>query len=301
MIHLHSPIPPDLVEPLEEYFCETLSPWTIVHPRPEDEVTLNGYFDTETGGRAAWAELRDHFSELPGKPVCESVRDEDWMESYKLHLHPWSCGPLQWVPEWERETFPVPEGNTAVYLDSGLAFGTGSHETTRLCATALVEYLREHGPAASVIDAGCGSGILALSAVKLGFSPVHAFDNDPEAVRVTAENAVTNKIEGEEFNLAEAGIEDGLSGRTADLVLANIQSNILCLYADELCASVNPGGWLALSGILHHEAERVALAFADAAKKAWKDTGSPDPAEIRFDGDWALVLLRNRAWLVPGE
>ncbi len=292
MIRLHSPIPADLVGPLEDHFCETLSPWTIVHPRPEDEVTLHGYFETEADGRAAWSELRNHFPDVPDGPVRESVRDEDWMESYKLHLRPWSQGPLQWVPEWERGTFPVPEGSVAVYLDSGLAFGTGSHETTRLCATALVEYFLANGSGAPVIDAGCGSGILALSAVKLGFAPVHAFDNDPEAIRVTAENAAANGIGGGEFSLAESGIEDGLAGRGADLVLANIQSNILCLYAAELCAAVNPGGWLALSGILRREAGRVAGTFEQEMQK----TGSPagaGPAEIRYDGDWALVLLRG--------
>ena len=289
MIKLTARIVPDLVEPLEDFFCEAISPWSIVHPRPEDAVTLHGYFEDEEVGRKAWSELSDNFSTLPIDPVCEEVRDEDWMESYKHHLKPWSYGLLQWIPEWERDTFSAPDGSAVVYLDSGLAFGTGSHETTRLCAGALVEFHKEYGVGGSVIDAGCGSGILALSAVKLGFPSVHAFDNDPESVRVTAENAAANDI-ASDLSLAEAGIENGLQGRTCDLLLANIQSNILSLYADELTNSVRPSGWLALSGILSKEADSVAEIFTKAVGKNWNQDSR---AEITSDGEWSLVLFRR--------
>jgi len=289
MIRLTATISPDIVQSLEDHFCETLSPWSIVHPRPEEEVTLHGYFDSEPDGQEAWEALRKDFPDLPAQPACETVRDEDWMESYKHHLHPWAYGRLQWVPEWERDSFEIPAGAVVVYLDSGLAFGTGSHETTRLCAQALVEFAQAHGTQGAVIDAGCGSGILALSAVKLGFPEVHAFDNDPEAVRVTAENARANDIQAE-LSLAEAGIEGGLSGRNCDLLLANIQANILTIYAEELLNGVRPGGWLALSGILHHEAEKVAGVFTQAGQKIW---GDPCDVTIRRDGEWSLVLLKH--------
>ncbi|MBC2602373.1 50S ribosomal protein L11 methyltransferase [Puniceicoccus vermicola] len=289
MIKLSASILPDLVQPLEDFFCEALSPWSIVHPRPEDEVTLHGYFEDEEIGRDAWAELRQEFSDLPEDPTCETVRDEDWMESYKHHLRPWSYGRLQWVPEWERETFESPDDSAVVYLDSGLAFGTGSHETTRLCAQALVEFEKEKGSGGSVIDAGCGSGILALSAVKLGFADVHAFDNDPEAVRVTRENAEANSEE-KGLSIVEAGIEEGMTDRTCDLLLANIQSNILNIYAEELVNGVRESGWLALSGILAHEAEKVAEVFQAAANKIWGEKLNPT---IRRDGEWSLVLFQR--------
>ncbi len=289
MIQLSAPIPDDLVEPLEDFFCETISPWTIVHPRPEDEITLHGYFDDEAEGREAWAKLRREFPGVPDSPACEPVRDEDWMESYKHHLKPWSYGRLQWVPEWERETLEVPGDAAVVYLDSGLAFGTGSHETTRLCAQALVEFADAKGTGGAVIDAGCGSGILALSAVKLGFQNVHAFDNDPEAVRVTRENAAANAVQSS-LSVAEAGIEEGMANRDCDLLLANIQSNILILYAEELLAGVRPSGWLALSGILAHEADKVAEAFQSGALKVWSEAINP---VIRRDGEWSLVLFER--------
>tara|TARA_R100000027_G_scaffold254_1_gene292 strand:- start:27935 stop:28807 length:873 start_codon:yes stop_codon:yes gene_type:complete len=289
MIKLSAKITPEMVEPLEDFFCEALSPWSIVHPRPEDEVTLHGYFEGEAEGREAWQELQKSFADLPSDPVCETVRDEDWMESYKHHLRPWSYGRLQWIPEWERDTFEVPQDSAAVYLDSGLAFGTGSHETTRLCAQALVEYADEKGSDGSVVDAGCGSGILALSAVKLGFSDVHAFDNDPEAVRVTVENAEAND-EADRMSIAESGIEDGMADRQCDLLLANIQANILSIYADELIGGVRPSGWLALSGILAHEADQVAEKFQAAASNIWNEKLNP---VIRRDGEWSLVLFKR--------
>lgn len=290
MIKLSAIIPPDLVQPLEDYFCEGLSSWSIVHPRPEDHVTLHGYFEDEETGRIAWAELAEAFETLPAEPTCETVRDEDWMESYKHHLKPWAYGRLQWVPEWERNTFEVPEGSAVVYLDSGLAFGTGSHETTRLCAQALVEYVSRNGTEGNVIDAGCGSGILALSAVKLGFTQVFAYDNDPEAVRVTLENLEANEAT-DSLQVAEAGIEEGMTGRGCDLLLANIQSNVLNIYATDLVSGVNPRGWLALSGILTHEAEKVADAFKKAGSGIWGQEIDP---EIRHDGEWSLVLFKRK-------
>ncbi|MEM0965677.1 MAG: 50S ribosomal protein L11 methyltransferase [Verrucomicrobiota bacterium] len=289
MIKIFSVIPEELVQPLEDYFCEEISSWSIVHPRPEDAVTLCGYFDDETESRSRWDSLRNEFPTLPRDPEVEVVQDEDWMESYKHHLRPWAYGRLQWVPEWERESFAVERDQAVVYLDSGLAFGTGSHETTRLCAEALVEYSEAKGVEGKVIDAGCGSGVLALSAIKLGFAEVFAFDNDPEAIRVTKENATANGLD-DDLMVAEAGIEDGLAKRKCTLLLANIQSNVLSVYADEFTSSVQDGGWLVLSGILAHEAERVASVFQGAAERNW---GEKIESIVRTDGEWSLVLFER--------
>jgi ribosomal protein L11 methyltransferase len=287
MIRISATIDEDLVEPLEDHLCEAISPWCIVHPRPEDPVSLQGFFPTEREARTSWEDLRQTFPTLADNPATEPIRDEDWMESYKNHLHPWSHGRLHWIPAWEKDTAAIPADAAFVALDSGLAFGTGSHETTRLCARSLVDFAEKRGVEGQVIDAGCGSGVLALSAVKLGFGGVHAFDNDPEAIRVTRENARANGVEGA-LSLAEAGIEEGLRGRTCDLLLANIQSNVLCLYADEFLAALRPGGRLALSGILAREAPLVAESFAAAALSGGHATAPPT---IATDGEWSLVVL----------
>lgn len=136
----------------------------------------------------------------------------------------------------------------------------------------------------SVIDAGCGSGILALSAVRLGFGRVAAFDNDPEAVRVSVENGELNGLANRvEFYVGD--LISGLAGRSADVVLANIQADVLMRFARELLAAVAPGGWLVLSGILAREQEQVRAAFA-AAAPGWSVDG-------RVMGEWSdLQLVR---------
>ena len=174
----------------------------------------------------------------------------------------------------------------AIWLDPGLAFGTGNHETTRLCCERL-SAIAERGTRnaeLNVIDAGCGSGILALSAVRLGFGRVAAFDNDPEAVRVSVENGELNGL----ANRVEFFVGDlitGLAGRSADVVLANIQAEVLMRFARELLAAVVPGGWLVLSGILAREQELVRAAFV-AAAPGWAIYG-------RVIGEWSdLQLIR---------
>src|SRR5690606_39178015 len=127
------------------------------------------------------------------------------------------------------------------WLDPGMAFGTGNHETTRLCCERLALYAARCGNAGRVIDAGCGSGILALSAAKLGFGGVAGFDNDAEAIRVSRENAELNGLAGKvDFYVGD--LITGLAGRQAELVLANIQSDVLIRFVEELCRTVAPGG-----------------------------------------------------------
>jgi len=286
MIEIRTEIFAHEVDSLEDFFCEDLSRWSIVHPRPEDSVILSGFFDDETQAWAEWEKLRIQFPELNKTPQILEVADEDWMESYKFHLRPWSYRRLHWIPEWERKTHAVEKDQVVLYLDSGLAFGTGSHETTRLCARSLVEYADQFGTEGSVIDAGCGSGILALSAALLGFSPVYAFDNDPEAIRVSRENAQANEM-SEEVELAEAGIEEGLRNRSCDLLLANIQANVLSIYAQELIQAVHPSGRLALSGILSKEVHEVEEKYLQEIKSNERKAQS----KIETDGEWSLIVF----------
>jgi ribosomal protein L11 methyltransferase len=205
------------------------------------------------------------------------------------------------VPVWEKETYALPSGDVAIWLDPGLAFGTGNHETTRLCIERLVTLEAQKAPSdkgqeasakaetaamdkemVRVIDAGCGSGILALSAAKLGYRNVEAFDNDPEAVRVSEENAAMNGAAGA-VKFFVGDLVSGLSGRQAEIVLANIQADVLMRFARELIGAVAPGGVLILSGILAHENEQVRAAFV-AAAPGWK-------TEARVMGEWSDVLL----------
>lgn len=219
-------------------------------------------------------------------PERRVLTDADWRDSYKAHFHPWKFGRLHWVPVWQRETYVVPPGDAVLWLDPGMAFGTGNHETTRLCVERLVAWSAESGTGGRVVDAGCGSGILALSAALLGFRDVRGFDNDPDAVRVSEENAALNGLAAQ-VHFQVADLTAGLAGADAAVVLANIQADVLLRFARELIAAVRPGGVLVLSGILAAENEKVRSGFAHLA---------PDWAvESRVLGEWSDVLLRRPA------
>jgi ribosomal protein L11 methyltransferase len=221
---------------------------------------------------------------VPPRPLP----DADWKHSYRDHFKPWAFGRLHWVPVWERATFVLPPDHSVLWLDPGMAFGTGNHETTRLCIERLVEYERtlEPGDAEqlSVLDAGCGSGILALSAHLLGFRTVMGFDHDAEAVRVSLENAALNHLDGR-VRFETAGLPEGLGAGDTDVVLANLQSDLLVRFADALTGAVAPGGMLAMSGILATEAEGVQAAFRPLTG-GWK-------RDSRALGEWCDVCLHR--------
>lgn len=261
----------------------------LLEDKPSARAWVAGYFEN----RAQLDEGLSRVEEVVardwrvGEAEIRELADQDWRDSYKAHFRAWEFGRLHWVPIWERESFVLPPGHAVIWLDPGLAFGTGNHETTRLCCERLVAFAQERGRSAVVIDAGCGSGILALSAAKLGFTQVSGFDNDPEAVRVSEENAELNGLSGR-VAFTTADLVSGLAGRRADLLLANIQADVLMTFARGLVSAVSPGGRLVLSGILASENNRVRETFA-AAAPGWK-------IDSRLMGEWSdLVLDRPRS------
>lgn len=215
------------------------------------------------------------------QPHWHVVEDKDWEREWMQHYHPIQCGERLWIcPSWL-----APPDPTAVnlLLDPGLAFGTGNHETTRLCVERLVARAESTSHRGRVVDAGCGSGILALSAVRLGWTDVSGFDNDPEAVRVSEENAALNDLAGAvRFTVADlvSGLPDGTQ---ADVVLANIQADVLLRFIPQLVNAIAPGGLLVLSGILARENDQVRAAYS-AAAPGWR-------VEHRIMGEWSDVAL----------
>lgn len=261
----------------------------VLEDKPSGRAWLTGYFETREAAQAAWrtfASLLDA-EWLATEPELKELADKDWKESYKEHFKAWQFGRLHWVPVWEREAFRLSAGDEVLWLDPGMAFGTGNHETTRLVVERLVKFAADNGVAGRVIDAGCGSGILALSAVKLGYARVAAFDNDPLAVEVSRENATLNDLVGKvEFYVGD--LVTGLAGRRAELVLANIQADVLMKFARELLGAVAPGGALVLSGILAVELTQVRETFAGLAT-GWN-------VDSRVMGEWSdLVLVAPKA------
>ena len=197
---------------------------------------------------------------LPQFDVRE-VEDQDWVRLTQSQFEPIAVGERIWVvPSWHAA--PDPDA-LILELDPGLAFGTGSHPTTRLCME-WIERSVTHGQ--SVLDYGCGSGILAILARKCGADPVVGIDIDPQAVDSARENSARNRVEVT-FDLPGA-----CPAREFDIVVANILSNPLKLMASMLASKVKPGGQLALSGVLARQAEEVAAAYAPWLEMAvWRE------------------------------
>ena len=190
-------------------------------------------------------------SPVPRYEVDE-VEDRDWVRATQAQFVPVPVSQRLWiVPTWH-EPPSAPAIN--LRLDPGLAFGTGSHPTTWQCLRWLDANLRG---AESVLDYGCGSGILAIAAAKLGAASAVGTDIDPQALRTAHDNAVINGVE-----ISWVAPEDLPSHDTYDIVLANILANPLRILAPLLIARVRPGGFLVLAGILDRQAGEVILAYA---------------------------------------
>jgi len=293
MIETRTRITADLADRLESAFCETYQQCWMLHENwKTGEQQLRGFFDTHEAALTEHDRLAKEFPELGAIGETRELEDKDWKEAYKRHFKPWSDRGLHWVPIWEKDTYALPEGEQIVYLDPGMAFGTGNHETTRLCVMRLLD-ARDAWESTvadkAVIDAGCGSGILAISARKLGFRDCYGFDNDPDSVRISMDNEALCDLQGS-VTFLWADLIEGLSGREADLVMANILSPILIEHRENLVQALRPGGRLVLSGILAREVEAVHEAFAPEMKR---QHGVDVPFDSRQDGDWADLLYRR--------
>ena len=192
------------------------------------------------------------FSDIPEYKVRE-LPEQDWVRLTQDQFSPIRISDRLWiVPSWR--TPPQP-GALNIVLDPGLAFGTGSHPTTRLCLDWLDQNI---SPGCSVIDYGCGSGILAITAAKLGAGNVRGVDIDPQAVILSRTNASRNSV------TAEFSGADETAPAPADIVLANILANPLKVLAPLLAELTLPGGQLVLSGVLPQQVPDV-----DAAYRPW--------------------------------
>jgi len=180
------------------------------------------------------------------------LEDKDWEREWMDSFQPMPFGKRLWiVPSWHQA--PDPDA-VNILLDPGLAFGTGTHPTTSLC----LQWLDEHGAAhEQVIDYGCGSGILAVAALKLGAAHVWAVDNDPQALIATRDNAEKNHV----GDAIDAVLPEALPTLTTPLLLANILAQPLMAFAERFAGLVEPGGHIVLSGILEHQAEAVAACY----------------------------------------
>ena len=221
-------------------------------------VALTNEDDDQAAIVAAAAE-QIKLATLP-KFTTRKVEEQDWVRLTQSQFAPIHIGKNIWVvPSWHEA--PDPDG-LILELDPGLAFGTGSHPTTRLC----MEWLEANpAPGKTVLDYGCGSGILAMVAKKVGAGEVVGVDIDPQAIESAADNAERNKCEIEYF-LPDTFAQSKHAAQKFDIVVANILSSPLKLMAPMLSGRVAPGGALILSGVLARQAEEVAAAYAPFIK-----------------------------------
>jgi len=213
---------------------------------------VTALFDSETEMALVVAALESQFETLPAHRI-EALEDKDWIRAWMDQFHPLKFGNRLWiVPTWRE----APEPNAVnVLLDPGLAFGTGTHQTTALCLEWL-DGLDLSGK--TTVDYGCGSGILGIAAKLLGAERVWAVDNDPQALLATRENAQRNEC----GDTLEVYPPERCPSVQVDVVVANILANPLIELAPRLASLCKPDGLIALSGILERQADAVCEAYS---------------------------------------
>jgi ribosomal protein L11 methyltransferase len=230
----------------------------VLEPLPGEfrlwrHTRLKSLFALPGEPEALIARLAAALGVAPGQIQAARLAERAWEREWLRDFHALRFGRRLWVCP-QHETVSDPEAVT-VRLDPGLAFGTGTHPSTALCLAWLDAHLV---PGSSVIDYGCGSGVLSLAAGALGARAVHAFDIDPQALLATRENAAHNALAQVIRVYADA---DTLTGG-ADLLCANILSGVLCALVGRFARLVRAGGEVLIAGLLEHEAADVTAAYA---------------------------------------
>ncbi len=219
-----------------------------------EQIRLQALFASNVDTQAIEKQLIERVGENLQAYHFSTLEDEDWQRAWMKDFKPMCFGETLWIyPSWYEGPAKSQHG---LFLDPGLAFGTGTHPTTALCLTWLARTMQ---PGQSVIDYGCGSGILALAAYVLGAFPIKAIDNDPQAIEACQANMEKNGVPAEAILLT---LPEEDSPTPADIVLANILAQPLIALAPVLTALVKPGGHLLLSGILKNQMDEVENAYS---------------------------------------
>ena len=256
MIKVHTSLNEDHLEEIENVLYD-LYPhnWSILYENQTKIYKLIGYFKNISQTELEISKFNKCTSFTTDIDFeYSTIKNEDWKNSYKKHFVPWNLNDFHFVPAWRENEFKNISSNQKLLIDPGMAFGTGNHETTKLCLKYLIQNLQK--PCSELlIDIGCGSGIIALTASLIGFKNVHAIDNDEEAVRNTLKNAQLNQID--DIVVSKLYLGDLESANKFDVVFSNIQTDTLIQNASILCNLVNKNGKLILSGILKNESNKI--------------------------------------------
>ncbi len=294
--YVHVDVAPEMVDEVSALLfelgaegVEERDEGTLAKSASTGKVTLVAAFSTREDAEEAMAQLREP-QELMGleagalSPRYEEIVGDAWRDAWKEHYRPFTIArtndgrAVVVRPPWEDHA--AKPGEHVLELEPGRAFGTGLHETTRLVAQALADHARELA-GVTLLDVGCGSGVLALIALVLGAPRAVAVDIDSESIDVTRENAARNALT-DRIDASTTAIED--VDLVSPVVVANIEARILIPMAAELDRHVAPGGLLLLSGILVPQKNDVRAAYPDF-----------ELLEAPEMGEWTLLALRKRA------
>lgn len=256
--------------------------------RPDDRSIIRGYFPDGDKADEKIQEILVRIAKLPSfgldpgdaslsiKPV-----EEDWADSWKKYFVPTRVSKhCVVVPSWE--TYDPAQDEVIIHMDPGAAFGTGTHETTKLCVQAIEDYVR---PGDKVIDVGCGTGILSIAAVKEGAKEAVGVDLDPLAIDASNENAERNDV-SEFCTFLEGNLLDKVDAdEPADLVIANILAQAVVALTPDVVRVIRPGGIFISSGIIDP--------YVDDVKKALAENGF-EVLDTRKLGEWYAVIAKKQ-------
>lgn len=251
--------------------------WDPGAPLPAAECAVTGYVpaDERVAGFRRRLEMAlstmEHRSGIAWRIECSEVDEEDWAESWKTHFHPERVGSRTVIrPSWE--TYRRAAGDVVIELDPGMAFGTGTHPTTRLCIQLLERWMT---PGARFLDLGTGSGVLMCVAAAFGAGQMLGIDNDPTAVAVAEENLRKNAVDKDRCQVRIGDLLEGID-ETFDVVAANILTPVILKMLEGIDRVLAPGGIVIVSGVLEENAETVAARMREQGlrlleTRAWED------------------------------
>lgn len=269
----------------------------ILPELPPDDGTarVSFYLDDDDDAEAILKEVDEGLSELrqyveigEGTITASETEDKDWINNWKQYFKPFTVDDILIKPTWEE----IPEEHKdklLIQIDPGTAFGTGQHETTQLCIRQLRKYVT---PETVLLDVGTGSGILGITALKLGAKSVFGTDLDENAITAVGENLEANGIDSEKFAVLQGNIIDDKAVQDAagyekyDVAVANILADVIILLQREVSVHLKKGGIFITSGIINMKEEAVRAAFA--ANDAF------EVIEVTYQGEWLSVTARKK-------
>jgi len=248
----------------------------------EDDNTIIGKVEAEIEAMRAYCNIGS------GKITESQTEDKDWINNWKQYWHTFTIGDLYIKPTWEPVTGEM-EGHPVLSIDPGTAFGTGSHETTRMVIQQLQKYVKG---GEEVLDVGCGSGILSVVALKYGAKHAFGTDLDPNAIIASKENAEQNDISPELLEVIEGNIiddkavQDECGYERYDIVCANILADVLLPLSEVITKHMKHGAYFITSGIIDTKEQEVA--------DCYNNNPELEIVEINHDGEWVNVTARRK-------